>query len=75
MAEGWDAFREAVLTPAGAPPAMVGAMQTAFYTGASFLMAQVMLRLDGSEDPTEEDLAMMDGIHAELVAFSKSGRG
>jgi hypothetical protein len=74
MAEGWDSFRGQVM-PADAPDGLVLVMRTAFYAGASYLMAQVMLRLGPDENPGEEDFAWMDGIHAELVAFSKSGRG
>jgi hypothetical protein len=74
IAEGWEQFREQVVPP-NASSVQVDETQKAFYAGASFLLSQVMLRLDPGNDPTDEDLAMLDGIHEELVAFARSQRG
>ena len=73
---GWHSFREKVIPPS-ASVAQVAATQAAYYAGASFLLAQMMLALDTGpgNEPTDGDLAMMDGIHEELVAFARAQRG
>lgn len=72
--EGWESYRERVV-PKSAGEAQVTETRRAFYAGSAFLLAQVMLRLGPGEDTTDEDLAMLDGIHEELVAFARSQRG
>jgi len=70
MEEGWELYRKVI--PAQASEVQVTETRTAFYAGASHLFAQVMLRLDPDKDPTDGDLAVLDGIHEELVAFARS---
>jgi hypothetical protein len=72
--QGWDGFRQSVV-PANASAVQVVEMRKAFFAGAAHLFAQAMLRLDPGTEPTEEDLAMLDGVHAELLAFALSVRG
>lgn len=74
IARGWESFRDKVM-PVGASAIQVSETEQAFYAGAGFLMAQMLLSLDPGDDETEKDLAMMDGIHAELVAFARSKQG
>ena len=74
MEEGWERYRERVVPPSAGRIQLIETEQ-AFYGGAAFLLAQVMLRLDPGADPTDEDMAMLDGIHDELVAFAKSKGG
>lgn len=72
--QGWDRFRQGVVPP-NASAVQVVEMRKAFYMGAGFLLAQVMLHLEPGEEPTEADMAMMDAVHAELLAFTESVRG
>lgn len=74
MAEGWESFREKVV-PKNASEVQVRETHQAFYAGAAYLFTRLMLEYGPGKDPTDEDLAMMDGVHAELVAFARSKGG
>jgi len=75
MEEGWELYRKVI--PAQASEVQVTETRTAFYAGASYLFAQMMLRLDPDKDkdPTDGDMAVLDGIHEELMAFVRSKGG
>jgi len=68
---GWDTYRQKVVPP-NASAVQVSETRKAFYAGASFLLAGVLLRLEPGPGITEGDMAMMTGIHDELMAFAES---
>lgn len=69
----WDSFRAAVL-PVNAHPTQVSEMRKAFYAGAHDLLNEILRSLEhGDPDATEGDLAFMDSVHNELLAFGLSG--
>jgi len=79
MAEGWESFRQKAV-PKNASEAQVRETHQAFYAGAAYLFARLMLAHSPGKEPTEEDVdmvdvAMVDGIHEELVAFVRSKGG
>jgi hypothetical protein len=49
-------------------------MRRAFYAGATALLESIMEHLEPGEDPTDEDLTMMDKLHAGLEAFATAMR-
>jgi len=71
MAEMWEQYRRKAV-PKNASEVQVRETHQAFYAGASGLFAQMVLRLDPDKDPTDGDMAVLDGVHAELVAFAKA---
>jgi len=74
MEEGWEGFREKCVPPS-AGSVQVRETQQAFYAGAGYLLAQLMLRLDPGAAPTDENMSLVDEVYAELVAFAKSKGG
>lgn len=70
MAEAWMSYRESVV-PANAGPTQVVESRRAFYAGAECLLVGVMKMLDPGTEPTDADLARMESLHAELLAFAK----
>ena len=76
MAEQWDSYELRVI-----PPAAGGAQRVetrrAFYAGAQALMGIVMNSLSPESEPTDEDVAVMEDLDAELrefVANVKAGK-
>lgn len=67
---GWVSYRRVVM-PANCSAVQVDETRKAFYAGAQHLIASMMRTLDPGEEPTSEDLARMDHIHAELAAFGE----
>jgi hypothetical protein len=70
--EAWIDYRTKVLDQAG----ILGAVQLqetrrAFYAGANGLFAAILNILEPGEEATDKDLAVMDDIQAEFVAFSE----
>jgi len=43
----------------------------AFYAGAQSLLALVMRDLEPDAEPTENDIALMEALHAELQQFAR----
>lgn len=68
---GWETYRQKVV-PANASAIQVIETKKAFYAGASYLLSRTLVDLGPGTEPSEDDMAMMDGIHAELVAFLQS---
>jgi hypothetical protein len=76
VAEQWDSFARAVL-PIGTPPDQRREMRRAFYAGCEGLLSLVINSLSPDPSATEEDVAIMYDVHAELIEFAamvKAGR-
>lgn len=62
----------------GAPAVQLREMRRAFYAGATSVLHLMTRDLDeGTDEVTEEDVAVLDGLAAELKAFAddvKQGR-
>ena len=69
---GWEGYRLVVL-PASASAVQVSETKKGFYAGAWCLLGVLMNQLEPGAGVTEADLAMMDDIQAELMAFGESG--
>ena len=69
MAEQWMDFETRVLRDA---PAEVRKHQKrAFYAGAECILFRVIQAFAPEAEPTEMDVAIMEGVHQELRAFGK----
>ena len=65
----WDAYRTEVIPEAG--EVQVEETKKAFYAGSYALMSILINTFDDEhEDPTEDDLVIMDDIHQELQDFA-----
>jgi len=73
IAAGWEAYRQRVV-PAGASKVQIEETRNGFYAGAWHLLSSVMAGLSDGSEPEPEDIALLDSIHAELVAFGNSKR-
>lgn len=51
------------------PPGARAAMRFAFYSAAQHVFSSIMVMMDGSLEPTDRDLARMDGVYREVEAF------
>lgn len=70
LADEWNSYRENVM-PADAGPEQAQEARRAFYAGATSMFF-LMVRVGEGADPnvvTENELAVVDGWHDELVAF------
>lgn len=65
---GWLGFRLAVI-PEEASAVQVDEMRKSFFAGATHLFMSIMGILEPGSEPTEKDLARMDSIHREILAF------
>lgn len=65
---GWIGLRLAAV-PLDAPAAQLDEMRTAFFAGAHHLLQSIMTMMDPGDEPTDADMARMDGIQAELDGF------
>ena len=70
MVEEWDKFARTVVNP-NAHPTQKQEMRRAFYAGAQSILFRVLESFAPESEPTEEDLAMMSGVHDELQDFAK----
>jgi hypothetical protein len=69
MAEMWDGFKVKTIPPT-APPIQFTEMRHAFYAGAMCLFNWFMVQMDeGSEEPTEGDMAKVTAMNDELEAY------
>jgi hypothetical protein len=75
--EIWNDYRARVM-PANAGPIQVQESRRAFYAGAQAFFGIQLHGLDKEDqEPTEDDMKMMDELHAELNEFAqdiKEGR-
>lgn len=63
--QGWLAYAEQVI-PAGASEVQQVECKRAYYAGAAALFVGILTALDAGSEPTENDLARMDDLRAEL---------
>jgi hypothetical protein len=68
IAEGWNEYRERVI-PSDAHESQVIGSKRAFYAGAQSLLSNILTMLDPGEEPSENDLAMMDDLESEIVQY------
>jgi hypothetical protein len=71
MAEQWDKFARAVL-PADVSVVQRREMRRAFYAGAESILFRVIEAFAPEDEPTAEDLQIMEDLDAELKAFAKA---
>lgn len=64
----WIDYRMLIM-PAEVPDIQAVETRNAFYSGAGCLFYAIMNILDEDREPTEHDLAVMDGIHKEIEGF------
>jgi hypothetical protein len=69
IAERWRVFEESTLR--GASRVQRDEMRKAFFFGALALFDLLMNALAPGAEPTDSDLAIMDGINEELRGFVK----
>lgn len=71
IADLWASYeRDAI--PAGASRVQVQETKRAFYAGARGLFGALLRAIGEGEEPTEQDLRVMDAIHQELAFFAAS---
>ena len=68
MTEQWDSY-DLKVVPAAAGNAQRQETRRAFYAGAQALMGIVMNSLSLDSEPTDEDVAVMEDLDAELREF------
>lgn len=71
---GWVEYQAAVV-PKDAPPVQLRGNLIAFYAGAAHLFSSIMTMLDEGIEPTDTEMARMDGIAQELENFSALFKG
>lgn len=74
--EGWRSYAEHVL-PQSAPPIQTQETRQAFYAGAAHLWIAFISALGPGEEADPPDLALADGVQAEVdefLALVKGGR-
>lgn len=64
----WRTYAERVI-PMTAPDTQRIECRRAFYAGAQAFLGAMMKHLDPGEDPTDDDLDLMDAMAAELKQF------
>jgi hypothetical protein len=67
---GWVGYQLAVMSP-DAPALQLDECKLAFFAGALHLFSSIMTILDAGAEPTDNDLARLDNIQAELGKFGK----
>lgn len=67
---GWVGLRIAAV-PVDAPQIQIDEMRNAFFAGAQHLFSSIMTILEPDEEPTDNDMARLDLIDAELRTFGE----
>jgi hypothetical protein len=76
MAEQWDDFARRVL-PISTSPTQRREMRRAFYAGAEAILMRVIESFAPENEPTPEDVQLMENVYQELTTFAaevKAGR-
>ncbi len=66
----WTRF-ERMVVPTDAGPVQRSEMRRSFYAGAATLFRMLVDGVSDSEETTEDDMELMDGIAAELNEFGE----
>lgn len=72
MAQCWREYQSKVLDPVKAGEMQRKETKIAFYMGAMSLLDMVMSNLTPGDEPTEDDMILMNGIKAELEQFTQT---
>jgi hypothetical protein len=70
LSEEWTEFERTII-PKGAPLVQRVESRRAWYAGAASMLGLVSGGLDADKEPTDLDVAYLESIHQELVAFSR----
>jgi hypothetical protein len=68
IAEEWESYAMDVI-PKNAPPVQMTETRRAFCAGAGSLLGILVRGLEPGEQPTQQDLGLLERIQAELKAF------
>lgn len=68
--DAWKKF-EVMVVPNDAGPVQHSEMRKAFYAGASVLFRILTDRISSDEEPTEQDMRLMDDIAKEVDEFGQ----
>lgn len=71
LADGWEGYRSRVLPPSISEEHLRECRRS-FYAGAHLLLTDILGLLDSGDEPTEEDLTMMQDLQEELIEFAVS---
>jgi hypothetical protein len=66
----WQDYAKKIIPP-GAPKVQIVESRRAFYAGARSLLTSLVKVFGPDKEPTESDLAIMDGVQEELDQFYK----
>ena len=69
LAAGWENYRSRVI-PQSASEEQLRECQRSFYAGAHLLLCDILDLLAPGDEPTEEDLTMVEDLQAELIEFA-----
>jgi hypothetical protein len=70
LKEAWLSYRNAVM-PGNAPSAQIIECRRAFYAGAQAFFTATMRHLEPGTEETDNDMAFMAGLDAELQEFNE----
>lgn len=68
--DAWKKF-EVMVVPKDAGPVQRDETRKAFYSGAAILFQILINRIDKEEEPTEQDMRLMDDIAKEVDEFGQ----
>ena len=69
LAAGWDKYRSRVISHE-ASEAQIKECRRSFYAGAHLLLCDILDLLDPGDEPTQEDLMMVEDLQQELAEFA-----
>lgn len=67
--KGWLEYRRATLDPINAPRVQIEETRKAWYFGAGFMFGTLVAGMSSGEEPSAEDLQLMDDVKAEIDGF------
>jgi hypothetical protein len=73
ISAAWREYRTKAIR-LDAPAVQATECRRAFYAGAATMLTAILTMLEPGEEPTEKDLANMDALRGELVAFAEAVR-
>ena len=72
LASAWKAFTRNILDPVGAGSLQRRETKRAFYLGAYTVYRGIIDNMGDGNEPTDEDIKILDDLYVELDAFIKS---
>jgi hypothetical protein len=70
IADGWKEYRTQVISP-DAPEVQLIECKRAFFAGARSLMSSMQALIDLNEEPTEDQMLMLDDIEDEMARYAQ----